>query len=96
VTAQAHGSEMTETWCPDGPVLVRGADEVVDEAGVVHPVTRPVVVVCRCDKSHRLPWCDGTHKSVVRARRRRAAASDVRSAVESTTSEVERDVPQGA
>jgi len=96
VTAEARGSEVTETWCPDGPVLVRGADEVVDEAGVVHPVTRPVVAVCRCDKSQRLPWCDGTHKAVARARRRRAAPSSVRSGGEGTTSDVERDVPEGA
>ena len=50
--------------CPDGPFLVRGADEVVDEQGVRHPVTRPVVAVCACGRSSRAPWCDGTHKSI--------------------------------
>jgi len=50
--------------CPQGPLLVRGADVVVDESGVEHPVTRPVVAVCVCDRSARKPWCDGTHKSV--------------------------------
>ena len=38
--------------CPGGPLLVRD-----------HPDSnRPVVAVCRCEKSSRLPWCDGTHK----------------------------------
>jgi CDGSH-type Zn-finger protein len=67
---------VTELPCPGGPVLLRGAVEVVDAAGVTHPVTRPVVAVCRCDKSRRLPWCDGTHKVVERALRRRQATAE--------------------
>ena len=50
--------------CPHGPLLVRGADSVRDEAGVEHPTTRPVVAVCTCGKSARSPWCDGTHKAL--------------------------------
>lgn len=53
--------------CPDGPALVRGADEVVDAAGRAHPTGRPVVAVCLCGRSQRAPWCDGTHKVVTRA-----------------------------
>jgi CDGSH-type Zn-finger protein len=52
--------------CPGGPALVRGADQVEDEAGGLHEVTRPVVAVCLCGKSSRAPWCDGTHKSLRR------------------------------
>ena len=52
--------------CPDGPMLVRGADSIQDEAGNVHAVKRPVVAVCRCQESSRLPWCDGTHKVIPR------------------------------
>jgi CDGSH-type Zn-finger protein len=48
--------------CPGGPLLVRGAHEVLDEDGAAHPVERPVVAVCACGKSQRKPWCDGTHK----------------------------------
>ena len=51
---------------PDGPMLVRGITSVQDGQGVVHPVERPVVAVCRCLKSSRLPWCDGTHKVIPR------------------------------
>lgn len=50
--------------CPGGPMLVRGAKSVQDADGHVHPVERPVVAVCRCLKSSRLPWCDGTHKVI--------------------------------
>jgi CDGSH-type Zn-finger protein len=64
---------VTVTPCADGPILVRGADVVEDRDGNAHLVTRPVVALCTCDKSQRLPWCDGTHKAVERARRRRAS-----------------------
>lgn len=50
--------------CPSGPLLVRGADEVIDVSGIRHDVVRPVVAVCVCRKSSRGPWCDGTHKSI--------------------------------
>ena len=53
--------------CPDGPALVRGADEVVDSNGRAHRTTRPVVAVCLCGRSQRAPWCDGTHKVVTAA-----------------------------
>lgn len=50
--------------CPDGPLLVRGADVIVDEHGIEYLVTRPVVALCVCDKSQRKPWCDATHKAI--------------------------------
>jgi CDGSH-type Zn-finger protein len=50
--------------CPGGPALVRGADEILDDTGMAHPTTRPVVAVCLCGRSQRSPWCDGTHKVV--------------------------------
>ena len=93
MTAEARGPQVSALRCPEGPILVRGADEVVDEAGVVHPVTRPVVAVCRCDTSQRLPWCDGTHTAVGRPRRLRGAASEARSGRDGTWGEVLRDGP---
>jgi hypothetical protein len=66
--AVTYGSpdDVEVTPCPGGPLLVRGADAVRDEGGELHPTTRPVVAVCACDKSQRMPWCDGTHKVVRR------------------------------
>ena len=51
---------------PNGPMLVRGASSIRDADGNVHAVDRPVVALCRCDKSSRLPWCDATHKVIPR------------------------------
>lgn len=48
--------------CPGGPMLVRGAKIVQDASGVDHATTRPVSAICRCGKTARAPWCDGTHK----------------------------------
>jgi len=56
--------EVRVRVCPDGPVLVRGAESVVDEHGEVHEVTRPVVALCACGRSGRLPWCDATHQGM--------------------------------
>lgn len=53
---------------PDGPMLVRGVATIQDDQGVIHQVERPVVAVCRCLKSSRMPWCDATHKVIPRSR----------------------------
>jgi CDGSH-type Zn-finger protein len=60
-------SDVRIVACPDGPFLVRGADTITDESGTTYAVTRPVVAVCRCGKSGRAPWCDGTHKVIPRS-----------------------------
>ena len=67
VEAYARDGTPVETEpCGDGPVLVRHADVVVTEDGVAHEATRPVVAVCTCERSQRMPWCDSTHKAVRR------------------------------
>jgi hypothetical protein len=48
--------------CPNGPLLARGATSVQGPGGDKHVVTRSVVALCRCARSSRKPWCDGTHK----------------------------------
>lgn len=48
--------------CPGGPILVRGRAVIEDEDGTRHATTRPVSAVCRCGRTSRAPWCDGTHK----------------------------------
>ena len=63
---EAHGPDVSVRSCPGGPLLVRGAETVSDDEGRQHQVTRPVVAVCDCGKSGRMPWCDSTHKSIPR------------------------------
>lgn len=58
--------DVRTTVCPDGPLLVRGATSWPDDDGEQHPVRRPVVAVCRCERSQLAPWCDGTHKALPR------------------------------
>jgi CDGSH-type Zn-finger protein len=48
--------------CPGGPMLVRGARAIRDADGVLHEVDRPLVALCRCQKTSAPPWCDATHK----------------------------------
>ena len=55
-------AQVAVTLCKGGPMLLRGATEVRDEDGAVHPVSRPVVALCRCHRSDRMPWCDSSHK----------------------------------
>ena len=50
--------------CPDGPMLVRGQAIIEDADGTQHATTRPVSAVCRCGRTSRAPWCDGTHKLI--------------------------------
>lgn len=67
IRAAASNRCVELTPCPDGPVLVRGADSVTF-GGSRHAVERPVVAVCVCGKSSSQPWCDGTHKVIPRDR----------------------------
>jgi CDGSH-type Zn-finger protein len=61
---------VTVQECPGGPLLVRGADEIVAADGTVAEVTRSVVAVCRCGRSERLPWCDASHRAKRRSKKR--------------------------
>jgi CDGSH-type Zn-finger protein len=51
---------------PNGPILVRGAVELVAADGTPIPQRRRVVALCRCGHSALNPLCDGTHKLVRR------------------------------
>ena len=54
---------VTVTECPGGPLLIRGADEVVGIDGTTGTADRAVVAMCRCGRSERLPWCDDSHRA---------------------------------
>ncbi len=46
----------------DGPLLVRGPFELVDQDGNAISGRRRTIALCRCGKSRIKPFCDGTHK----------------------------------
>ena len=48
----------------DGPLLVRGDFEIVDQDGNAIDPGREVVALCRCGKSRTRPFCDGSHQVV--------------------------------
>jgi hypothetical protein len=71
VSAEAGRDDLTFAHpdvvvCPDGPVLIRGDHVVEAPDGSRHRTTRPVSAVCRCGKTSRAPWCDGTHQVLPR------------------------------
>ncbi len=48
----------------DGPLLIRGDFEIVDQDGNVIEPGRATVALCRCGKSRIRPFCDGSHQIV--------------------------------
>ncbi len=49
---------------PGGPVLVSGAEEVLERDGNRVACARATVALCRCHKSRLRTFCDGTHRFV--------------------------------
>lgn len=52
------------TFYEDGPVLIRGEFVLRDQDGAPIDPGRATVALCRCGKSGRQPFCDGTHKLI--------------------------------
>ena len=48
----------------DGPYIVRGNFQVLDQDGKPIATTRKTIALCRCGKSQIRPFCDGSHKYV--------------------------------
>lgn len=48
----------------DGPYLVRGDFELLDQDGQAIGAGRRTVALCRCGHSQLRPFCDGTHKLI--------------------------------
>jgi CDGSH-type Zn-finger protein len=46
---------------PDGPILVRGDFQLLDENGDPIPADRNTIALCRCGRTAIPPFCDGTH-----------------------------------
>jgi CDGSH-type Zn-finger protein len=48
----------------DGPLLVRGPVSLFSQDGTAIACDRDPVALCRCGRSKRKPFCDGTHKLI--------------------------------
>lgn len=48
----------------NGPYLVRGDFDLLDQEGNIISTGRGTIALCRCGKSRTRPFCDGTHKSI--------------------------------
>lgn len=48
----------------DGPIILRGDFTLVTPDGQPIEAEGSTVALCRCGKSRRKPFCDGTHKLV--------------------------------
>ncbi len=49
----------------DGPLVIDGPFRLVDHEGNEFslPTDKPLVALCRCGRSARRPFCDGSHKA---------------------------------
>jgi CDGSH-type Zn-finger protein len=56
------GAGATITPYRDGPLIVRGDFQLVDQDGVAIDPGRRTIALCRCGKSGIKPFCDGAHK----------------------------------
>jgi CDGSH-type Zn-finger protein len=48
----------------DGPLLVRGPFTLTDQDGTTLETHQGTIALCRCGRSQRKPFCDGTHNAV--------------------------------
>jgi len=56
--------KATVTPYRDGPYLIRGTFELIDQDGQAIETRRKTIALCRCGRSRIKPFCDGTHKAI--------------------------------
>ncbi|MDP9226232.1 MAG: CDGSH iron-sulfur domain-containing protein, partial [Actinomycetota bacterium] len=57
-------AECSITSYENGPLLVRGPFQLLDQDGNDIEVLRKTIALCRCGHSRLKPFCDGTHKKI--------------------------------
>lgn len=60
----ASARPVTVTACANGPLIVRGDVDLVDEHGDPLEAHRRTMALCRCGASAIRPFCDGSHKAI--------------------------------
>lgn len=63
-TPDARARPATITPYRNGPYLIRGDFQILDQEGREIGRSRETVALCRCGKSLSKPFCDGTHKTI--------------------------------
>lgn len=58
---QEPAPAVTIAVYPDGPLIVRGAYQLVTHDGTPIDPERLTIALCRCGKSRSKPFCDGVH-----------------------------------
>jgi CDGSH-type Zn-finger protein len=48
----------------NGPYLVKGPLDLVDQDGNAFTVNQETIALCRCGGSTNKPFCDGTHSRI--------------------------------
>lgn len=58
-------SEVIIRTRKNGPLVISGPFTLVDADGkpFTLPTDKPLVALCRCGRSQRRPFCDGSHKA---------------------------------
>ncbi|MFD4695217.1 CDGSH iron-sulfur domain-containing protein [Streptomyces sp. NPDC058463] len=46
----------------NGPILIEGPVEIMQEDGTISTSDRFAVAVCTCRRSRMYPWCDTSHR----------------------------------
>ena len=57
---------MKITLIENGPIMIEGELEMIDQRGLIIETTgeNPKTFLCRCGASCKKPFCDGTHKKI--------------------------------
>jgi CDGSH-type Zn-finger protein len=58
-------ADVTIRCRPNGPLLIEGSIQVLDQNGNPFPLNpdKPAIALCRCGQSKNRPFCDGSHKA---------------------------------
>jgi len=60
----------------NGPLLVRGDFQLLDEDGLELDPQRATIALCRCGRSTSKPFCDGSHVPTRKRHRARPAVAE--------------------
>ena len=57
-------TDVTIRCKPNGPLIVQGKIQLLDDSGQEIPLEKETIALCRCGASVRKPFCDGAHSRI--------------------------------